>query len=292
MLFPRNTNTSSSKDAPAQQGYAALQAPSLSDQEFACFRTLLYDIAGIYLAPEKKALVAGRLSKRIRECGLNSYGQYIQKLSGPQGTQELQKALDLLTTNETYFFREPKHFDFLQRILSGRVSRPFRVWSAASSSGEEVYSIAMTLAESLETGAWSVLGSDLSTRVLEKARAGSYPIERAKDIPPAYLSKYCLKGVGSKAGTFIIDRPIRAGVEFTQVNLNATLPSLGLFDLIFLRNVMIYFPQEIKRQVVARLIPLLKPGGHLFIGHSESLNGVTTDLEPLAPAIYRKPWAG
>lgn len=263
----------------------------LSDLEFIQFQKLLLNVAGITLAKEKTPLVAGRLAKRIRECGLRSYSQYLQRLQGRDRGGELQRAIDLLTTNETYFFREQKHFDFLvaQVLPHCRPERPFRVWSAACSSGEETYSIAMTLAEHLNDGTWSVLGSDLSSRVLEKACPGHYPLERAKDIPSALLSHYCLKGIGNQEGTFLIDRKLRACITFTQINLNAALPNLGMFDVIFLRNVMIYFSQETKRAVVARLVPLLKPGGYFLVGHSESLNSITTELLSVAPAIYRKP---
>lgn len=263
----------------------------LTDLEFIQFQKLMLEVAGITLSNEKKPLVSGRLTKRIRECGLSTFSQYLQRLQGRERGEELQRALDLLTTNETYFFREQKHFDFLsQTVLPHcRAGQSFRVWSAACSSGEETYSIAMTLAEALDYGCWSVLGSDLSSRVLDKARSGHYPLERAKDIPKTLLSRYCLKGIGSQEGTFLMDRKLRACTEFIQVNLNAPLPHLGLFDVIFLRNVMIYFSLDTKRAVVARLLPLLKPGGYFFVGHSESLNGITTTLQSVMPAIYKKP---
>ena len=212
------------------------------------------------------------------------------RLTKDESRTELQVAVDLLTTNETYFFREPKHFDFLRdHILPQHpAGKPFRVWSAASSSGQEAYSIAMILAEGLGDKPWEITASDLSTRVLEKARGGHYPMEHAEDIPQQYLSRYCLKGVGAQDGTFLVERSLRNRVNFMQVNLNKALPKLGEFDLIFLRNVMIYFDIETKRQVVRRIMALLKPGGYLLIGHSESLNGVVDDLQSVMPSIYRK----
>jgi chemotaxis protein methyltransferase CheR len=268
-----------------------MNMPSLSDQEFKQFQTMIYDIAGISMSPAKKPLVSGRLAKRVKHHGLDSFGEYFRALMKDDGRAELQIAVDLLTTNETYFFREPKHFDFLRdRILPQHGSgKPFRVWSAASSSGQEAYSIAMTLADRLGDHPWEVVASDISTRVLEKARSGHYPMEQTEDIPRHYLVNYCLKGIGAQAGTFLIDRKLRSRVNFMQINLNQALPKLGEFDLIFLRNVMIYFDNDTKRDVVRRIMALLKPGGHLLIGHSESLNGLVDELQSVMPAVYRKP---
>jgi len=264
---------------------------TLNDQEFGQFQKLIYRLAGIYLSPAKKPLVGGRLAKRLIEHRLDSYGDYFDLLTASHNAAELQVAVDLLTTNETYFFREPKHFDFLrtQILAKHKPGNPFRVWSAACSSGEEPYSIAMELADHLGDSPWEVVGSDISTRVLEKARAGHYPMDRVEGISRAHLSSYCRKGVGQQEGTLLVERRLRSRVNFMQVNLSKTLPALGEFDLIWLRNVMIYFDMETKRQVVRRLLPLLKPGGHFLIGHSESLNGVVDTLHPLAPSIYRKP---
>ena len=263
---------------------------ALSDQEFSQFRQLIHDIAGISLSPLKKPLVCGRLAKRLTHHRSGSYGEYFKLLVSGDHPEELQMAVDLLTTNETYFFREPKHFDFLRdRILpSWNRMRTFRVWSAASSSGQEAYSIAMLLAEHLPDAPWEVLASDISSRVLDRAAAAIYPLEHASHIPPALLSRHCLKGVGSQEGNLRISPELRARVRFMQINLNHALPNVGDFDLIWLRNVMIYFDAPTKTQVVGRLLPRLKPDGHLFVGHSESLNGVVGGLRALAPSIYRK----
>ena len=268
-----------------------MEATTITDQEFSQFQRLLHQIAGISLSEAKKPLVHGRLAKRLKQHRLSSYGEYFRLLTNGQQPDELQIAVDLLTTNETYFFREPKHFDFLREKIfpNCKPGRQFRVWSAACSSGEEPYSIAMHLANHLGDAAWEVVGSDISTRVLEKARAGHYPMERAKGIPPHYLAEYCLRGVGSQEGTFLIGGKLRGRVNFMQVNLNDPLPKLGEFDLVFLRNVMIYFDLEMKRRVVSHISSLLKPGGHLIIGHSESLNGITDRLVSAIPTVYRKP---
>lgn len=264
---------------------------TITDQEFIQFQRFIYDAAGINLSPAKKALVGGRLSRRLEHCNAKSYGEYFKLLNSGDAPDEVQTAVDLLTTNETYFFREQKHFDFLRKLIlaSERRAQPFRVWSAASSSGEEAYSIAMVLADCLNGGArWEVLASDISARVLQRACIGHYPMERAQHIPQSYLQRFCLKGIRSQQGTLLIERSLREKVQFTAVNLNTALPDLGLFEVIFLRNVMIYFDGDTKRQVVGRVLSLLKPGGHLCIGHSESLNDITDALHLVAPSIYRK----
>lgn len=262
----------------------------LTDQEFFQFQRLLSDIAGIHLAPAKKVMLAGRLGRRVRATGLGSFGEYFRFLQRQK--DELQVAVDLLTTNETYFFREPKHFDFLQRqILTAHPrNRPFRAWSAACSSGEEPYSLAMMLDDRLGSADWEVLASDISTKVLDAAQRGLYSMNRSELMPAPYRRRYCLKGVGAQAGMLLLEESLRRRVQFRQINLNTTLPStLGSFDLVMLRNVMIYFQQETKRQVVQRIAGQLRPGGYLFIGHSESLYGISGDLIQVQPSIYRKP---
>lgn len=263
----------------------------LQDGEFQQFRGWLYRTAGISLSPAKKALVAGRLSKRLKYHQLQSYGDYFQLIMSKTPGEEQQIALDLLTTNETYFFREPRHFDFLRSQVLGKPlsGRPFRLWSAASSTGEEPYSLAMTLADCLGSAPWEILASDISSQVLAQARSGHYPLARARHIGKPQLFRYCLKGTGSQEGTFLIERHLRERVHFMQINLNQTLPPIGEFEVIFLRNVMIYFDQPTKQQVVARMLPLLRTGGYFIVSHSESLNGVTDALELISPSIYRKP---
>ena len=260
----------------------------MSDAEFKLFQRMIYDIAGINMSPAKKALVGGRLARRIKHHNLSSYGAYFELLRQP-GSQELQIAVDLLTTNETYFFREPKHFDFLRdEFLPHCGRRPLRVWSAASSSGEEAYTLAMVLAEHAATDSWEIVGTDISSRIVERARSGLYAMERTRHIPKPCLRKYCLKGVGDNDGTFLISRELRDRTRFVHANLKDDLQKLGRFDLVFLRNVLIYFDQPTKRAVVAGVLQRLNPGGLLLIGHSESLNGVTEAVEVLRPSIYRK----
>jgi chemotaxis protein methyltransferase CheR len=264
----------------------------ITEQEFGRFQRFIYEAAGITLAGTKKTLVSSRLAGRLAECEVGSYTEYFRLLSSGTRPDEVQRAIDLLTTNETYFFREPRHFDFMREQLMSPVfrarTRPVRVWSAAGSTGEEAYSIAMVLEDCLRGRAWEVIASDISTRVLDRARAGHYPMERARNIPLPYLQRFCLKGQGKQEQTLLIERSLRNRVQLRQINLNAELPPLGQFDFVFLRNVLIYFNVETKREVVARVVSTIAPGGWFFIGHSESLHGVSDDPQSVAPAIYRK----
>ena len=262
---------------------------TLSDIEFGHFQRFIFEAAGITLSSAKKALVSGRLSKRLQARRLVSFTDYLKLLSSGDDAEEVQTAVDLLTTNETYFFREPKHFELLRDVARKSAGQPLRIWSAASSTGEEAYSMAMVLADTLKHQPWEVVGSDISTRVLQRARIGHYPLERARHIPEPFLKRYCLKGIESQTGTLLVDRAIRQRVAFTQVNLNEHLPNLGTFDVVFLRNVMIYFNGDTKRQVVGRILATLKRGGHFCIGHSETLNDINDTLVQVAPSIYRKP---
>lgn len=265
-----------------------MNIPTLKDKEFTLFQKMIYDRAGINLSNAKQALVSGRLSKRVKHYGLSSFEEYFHLIT-TAANGEMQTAVDLLTTNETFFFREPKHFDFLRdSVLPGWRTGPRRVWSAACSSGEEAYTLAMMIAEHAPTSSWEIVGTDISMRVLEKARAGHYPIERAEKIPRNYLTKYCLKGVGSQEGTFLLERSLRERANFVHANLQEDLRKLGTFDVIFLRNVMIYFDMETKCKVVAQILPLLKPGGFFIVSHSESLNGITDNLKLVSPSIYCK----
>lgn len=267
--------------------FAAVGGEAITEAEFARFRELIFNIAGISLSEAKRSLLVGRLAKRLKHLGLATFSEYYRHVTGGQNNGELQVMVDFLTTNETYFFREPKHFQYLQS-LAARPGTSFRVWSAACSSGEEVYSMAMVLAEARGSRAWEVVGSDISSRVLTKARQGHYPLSRIDCIPPALLRKYCLKGIGDNEGSFLVIKELRERVRFLQSNLTRPQQNLGLFDVIFLRNVMIYFNKETKQQVITNLLPFLKSDGYLVVGHSESLNGLTRELTAVKPTIYRR----
>lgn len=262
----------------------------ISDKEFGLFQSFIYNQVGISLSDGKKPLVSGRLAKRLHHHQLKSFDAYFKLISNPAYQAEKQVAIDLLTTNETHFFREHKHFDYLRDvILPQRVKgRQFRVWSAASSSGEEPYTIAMMLAEHLKPEPWEVIASDVSSRVLKQAQSGCYSMKRAPEIPRQYLTKYCLKGTGDHEGDLLISKSLRQHVQFMSVNLTQPFPDLGEFDVIFLRNVMIYFDVETKRKIVQQMLPHLRKEGYLIISHSESLNGVSSEYKAVSPSIYRK----
>lgn len=264
----------------------------ISDQEFALFQRLIKTLAGIHLSDAKKQLVFGRLRNRVRQVGLNSFEAYYAYVVSKKHPEERQIVIDLLTTNETYFFREPRHFAVLRdEILPVRsMARPFRVWSAASSSGEEAYSIAMVIADQLGMSpypGWSVMGSDVSQKVLDQAERGHYPMQRIDGIPERYLKSFCLRGVGAQDGTLLIDQPLRNRVEFRRINLNDPLPDIGKFDVIFLRNMLIYFQNETKIEIVKRLLDVLQPGGWLIVGHSESVKDFDDRLVAHSPSISR-----
>lgn len=268
--------------------YAAPVA--LKKNEFEWISRFLYERTGIALNDGKQALVMGRLDKRLRKRNLLSYSDYFALLGRPGYEDETTVAIDLLTTNETYFFREPKHFDFLKNVAFPQYQRQkqIRIWSAASSSGEEAYTIAMTLAEYFQGSDWEVIGTDISTRMLEKAQRGLYPMLAADKIPKSLLKKYCLKGRDEFEDFFLLDSSIRQRVHFSIANLIEPLPELGMFEVIFLRNVMIYFDKDTKKRLVEKITTKLRTGGYFIVSHSESLNGLDSPLKLIAPSIYQK----
>ncbi|MBX3721704.1 MAG: SAM-dependent methyltransferase [Turneriella sp.] len=265
-----------------------LQLSPLTDKEFAGFQKLIYEWAGIHMNESKKALVSGRLMKRLRHYNISTFSDYLRIVKGSEFPEEKQIMINLLTTNETYFFREPKHFDWLrQKIRTRNTAEKFRLWSAASSSGQEAYTIAMVIAEEMGPHGWEILGSDISERALSVAINATYPIEQAAQIPERYLKRFCLKGVRESEGKFCIRPEILQNIRFFRVNLNEALPqNFGLFDVIFLRNVMIYFDRPTRQKVAEGLMHFLKPDGNLVIGHAESLHGITERLRAIKPTIY------
>lgn len=265
----------------------------LSKQSFQAVTTMFRQVSGIQLSEAKQALVAGRLQKLAQARGLRNVDAYVEQLMREGDPQELVKVVDKLTTNETYFFREPQHFDHLRKLLAERkpglgvAGTEFRVWSAASSSGEEAYSIAMVLGEHFGLKGWQVVGTDLSTAMVDAARRGLYPLERARLTPLPLLKRWCLKGQGDNAGKLMVAPELRQMVRFECANLTRPLPEIGQFDLIFLRNVLIYFDNPGKADIVKRVLTRLKPGGLLFTGHAESISNLGIPAVAVAPAVYR-----
>lgn len=264
----------------------------LSRKAFEAVTQLFHEASGIRLGDNKEALVAGRLQRLAQEHGVNDLEAYVDRLvSGNAPAAEMTRVIDRLTTNETYFFREPQHFnDLAERLQShqGDDVGEFSVWSAASSSGEEAYSIAMLLADQLGDGPWQVWGTDLSTAMVDSARRGLYSMERARLVPADYLRRFCLKGQGQHKGDLLVSKALRQRVRFLPANLMAELPQLPMFDVIFLRNVLIYFDPPTKAEVVDRVLTQLKPGGLFFIGTAEGRVPCRTPLQPLGAGVFRK----
>ena len=267
-------------------------ALDVSDQEMLLFQQLFKHHIGLYLPFSKKALLCSRLSRRLGELGLNDLREYYALISAPQEERERQRAIDLITTNETYFFREQKHFDALRDDILPEMSsrQELKIWSAASSTGEEAYSIAMLLDDCRAHHPWSIYASDISQRVLTFARRALYPMVRGEHISKSYLSRYCLCGTGEYEGHFLINQRLRKRVSFEQRNLlNLPTDMDAKFDIVFLRNVIIYFDFPTKVEVIQSVIRKIRPGGWLIVGHSESLHGMPLDLEMYAPSVYRRP---
>lgn len=271
-------------------------AAAIGDREMRRFQTLIYDRAGIYLSDSKRALLVARLSKRLRTLQMQRYSDYLDLVES--SPDELVEMLDRISTNETRFFREQKQFDFLEQVLipswrqqAAHAVRPkrLRVWSAGCSTGEEPYSVAMTLLTHLEGWQIEIVATDLSTRVLQTAVNAIWPIERAASIPSALLKRFMLRGHGSQQGKMKAGEELRTAVSFFRLNLRESDWQLdGSFDLILCRNVLIYFDAASRRDVVERLASRLQPDGYLFIGHAETLHGVSSRLQSAAPTIYRR----
>jgi chemotaxis protein methyltransferase CheR len=261
---------------------------------FSAVRQLAYQTAGIDLQESKQEMVAGRLWKRARALGFPSPEDYFRAVEGERGGELETDLIDALTTNHTSFFREPAHFDFLREQILPELSRGGHstIWCAASSTGEEPYSLATTALECLGQAASDsvrIWATDICHRVLRKASEGVYPADKFQQMPPAWCSRYLLKGKGAQLGFYRFRPEVRSMVRFDHLNLMEPFPSDGPFPLISLRNVMIYFDRPTQQKVVRAVSAKLAPGGYLFIGHSESLNGIDHDLELCQAAIYRKP---
>jgi chemotaxis protein methyltransferase CheR len=267
----------------------------MSDREFRAFRDLVYRECGIHISEHKRELLTARLSRRIRTLGMLRFGQYLTLVE--REAQERVEMLDRLVTNETRFFREPVQFSFLENEVLPRWTaeaaekkrpRRIRVWSAGCSTGQEPYSIAMMLLARLEGWDIEVLATDISGRALRQAIAGVWPVEKSAEIPEAYLKAYMLRGVRSHSGTMSATDTLRGVIRFQRLNLHEELPELGVFDLIFCRNVLIYFDVESRTRAVNRILSRLLPSGYLFLGHSESLLSSGLRLRPMAPSVYSR----
>ena len=271
-----------------------LLSREISEREFLRLRDLVYCEAGIWLSHAKTALLVGRLAKRLRHHGLKSFKQYYDLVSN--SPEERIQMLDALSTNETRFFREPQHFELLKSVIfpkwaeeaaAGRRGRKIRVWSAGCSTGQEPYSLAMVLLDHFPGWQIEIIATDLSTRALEIARTGIWPAAKVDEIPLSYRKAFMLKGFADQAGKIKAGPEIRSIVRFFRMNLNEpAYPLTGKFEMIFCRNVLIYFDQRGRERVVRRLASFLSPDGYFFLGHAESLHAMNDRLRSIIPTVY------
>jgi chemotaxis protein methyltransferase CheR len=268
----------------------------LSSRAFARIRDFAYRYAGIELRDGKQQLVEIRLERLLREASLRSYDDFCDQVAADASGERLALMIEALTTNHTSFLREPGHFEYLRsqvlpaRVRSGRIS----IWSAGCSSGEEAYTLACAI---LANGAamrngWRVLGTDISRRCIAAARAGRYPAERMKALPPAWVARFFRPEPGERGHFYRIRPEVRAGIEFRRFNLMDPAPPGFRFDVVLCRNVMIYMDRAMQQRAANLLTACLEPGGYLFIGHAESFSSIAHDLTYVQPSIFRKPPAG
>jgi chemotaxis protein methyltransferase CheR len=269
----------------------------LLESDFRSLSELIKNEVGINLPLSKKTMLESRLRKRLIALGLNSFRDYCDLLFGPDGMlREGRSLVDAVTTNKTDFFREPAHFDFLSSVALPDLRKrrghggPLRVWSAACSTGEEPYTLAMVLSEFFCAGqGFEVIATDVSSRVLEVARRAIYDEDRIAPVPAGLRKRYFLRSVRPGAGVVRVSAEIRGLVRFLSLNLmEGRYPFDGPMDVIFLRNIMIYFDRETQEALLKNLMRYLSLGGYLFIGHSETLNGMPLPLLRLEPSIYRR----
>ena len=267
---------------------------ALSDRELDRIVRLVYERSGIALHRGKRALVVARLHKMLKSGGFTSFAEYVRHVETDRSGHQLSVLLDAITTNHTSFFREDEHFRFLAtRVVPplAAADRPVRVWCAACSTGQEPVSIAVTLMDALperQHGRIRVLASDISTRALKTAGAGVYPSRVAAGVPQALLKTYFERGLGADDGKVRVRAQVRRSIEYRRLNLIEIDSLHETFDVVFCRNVMIYFDKAVQQRVVSMLERHLAPGGHLFIAHSESLNGLSHELKWMAPAVYQR----
>ncbi|MBN2618821.1 MAG: hypothetical protein JXR64_10980 [Spirochaetales bacterium] len=264
----------------------------LTDEDFNYISKEVYSYANINLTEKKKSLVLSRLSKRIRKLEIPTISEYIELLKRDNYGEEFQTMIDIISTNYTLFFRESHHFDFLREEILPNNQNSLNIWSAASSTGQEIYSILMTIKE-YELGNnkklnYSLFASDISRNVLKTASTGVYDINEIENIPTPIRNKYFLKGNNEKEGLVLIKPELIQKIKFFRLNLSDNTYNLPLMDVIFLRNVIIYFDSETKINLVNKLHKYIKPGGYLILGHSETLAGISDMFSLVGKTIYKR----
>ena len=266
----------------------------ISPTAFAFLADLVYRRSRIRLGPDKQSFVSGRLGGHLRAIDCSSFDANCRLLDSPAGADEIGVVIDLLSTNHTQFFREPDHFDFLAReVLPRAAARPLRVWCAAAASGEEAYSLAIVLAEHFAGSAaddWTLVASDISRRMLDRCRRAIYAADQVRLPDAGMLPRHFRRGFGEWEGYYRVKPALRRRVAIEHVNLfQAAYPWPAGFEVIFCRNVMIYFDAESRQALVERLFEQLTPGGHLFVGHAEGLQGLRHRFRAAAPGVYERP---
>jgi chemotaxis protein methyltransferase CheR len=271
-------------DGPLAQGREFLW----SDADFTRIKALIYKKAGISLHDGKHAMVYSRVSRRLRDTGHSSFKTYLDWLEQHDGP-EWQEFINALTTNLTAFFREQHHFEILQEMLAAKRTHNWRIWCSAASTGEEPYSIAMTAAEALGgSGNFSLVNSDIDTKVLATAARGVYKAEGVKGLSPERLQRFFMRGKGANAGFMRVKPELQKNMEFLSVNLIQELPFREPFDVVFCRNVMIYFDAPTQRQVLERIHRVMKPGGMLFVGHAENFSDARSLFALRGKTVYER----
>lgn len=264
----------------------------ITPKQFARVAQVLHEHAGIRMREGKEGLVRARLAKRLRLLGLPDFEAYLDFVEQEPSRREFAEMIDALTTNKTSFLREASHFDFLRDSVFPTLTGPVRIWSAGCSSGEEPYTLAMLCHDSfadIATRDVRILATDLSHRVLATAKAGAYPAETMSDVPAVWLQKYWSRARDAQGrDVWEAGKSLRRLVHFAKLNLMERWPMQGPFDVILCRNVMIYFDKATQQQLIDRYWALLRPGGYLFVGHSESLTGLTHQFRYVQPAAYVK----
>ena len=286
---------SANRDMVLEANSQRLREFAFREEDFHALRALVKSLTGIHLGEQKRELVYGRLTRRLRALRLRSFAEYRELLS--QDERELTELCNAITTNLTSFFREPHHFQYLREqvfaplLAEGPAGRRLRIWSAACSTGEEPYSIAMTVLESLPNPErWDVriLATDLDSEVLERARNGLYPAERLSGLSAERQARFFQEPRPLRPGNRQVKPEVAAWVTFKRLNLMEPLPMKGPLDVIFCRNVVIYFDKDTQRDLFARMSQLQRPGGLLFLGHSESLFKVSESYALIGKSIYRR----
>lgn len=281
---PRPQPAAAPDDGPVAQG----REFAWTGEDFSRIKALIYKKAGISLHDGKHAMVYSRVSRRLRETGHGSFRAYLDWLEQHDGS-EWQDFINALTTNLTSFFREQHHFEILRELLAARSGQPWRIWCAAASTGEEPYSLAMTCQEVLgASGGFEIIGSDIDTRVLATAARGVYQAENTKGLNQDRLQRFFMRGKGANAGMIRVKPELQRHVRFMNVNLIHDLPFREPFDIVFCRNVMIYFDGSTQRRVLERIHRVMKPGGMLFVGHAENFSDARSLFALRGKTVYER----